>query len=197
MGPGGYGLVACCGRTVLPVLPWGLAVISAAYARGARRRIRIAARAAAAGLGGVLLLGACGGDGGAEEEATPTASASSAPAPSGSAPAPAGELDGSWLATSGGQAVALVLNGEEAGLFASRGTVCGGRVTEAAGKPTIRLVCGGKDGKDAERGTGTVTSVTATSLKVSWKGSVGVETYRRTEGGTLPSGLPTEGLGAS
>ncbi|MEV5316902.1 hypothetical protein AB0K92_04370 [Streptomyces sp. NPDC052687] len=170
------------------------------------------ARAAAAGLGGVLLLGACGGGGGSEEEATPTAPAASSPSPSpspsASGSAAGGELDGSWLATSGGQAVVLVLNGDEAGLFASRGTVCGGRVTETAGKPAIRLLCGGEGGKngdggaggeagrDRERGTGTVDSVTADSLKVTWEGSVGVETFTRAEGGTLPSGVPTEGLGS-
>ncbi|WP_240926271.1 hypothetical protein [Streptomyces sp. JB150] len=173
------------------------------------------ARAAAAGLGGVLLLGACGG--GSEEEATPTAPAASSPSPSpspsASGSAAGGELDGSWLATSGGQAVVLVFNGDEAGLFASRGTVCGGRVTEAAGKPAIRLLCGeggkngddgawgdggagGEGGRDRERGTGTVDSVTADSLKVTWEGSAGVETFTRAEGGTLPSGVPTEGLGS-
>lgn len=171
--------------------------------------------AVAAGLGGVL-LSACGGDGGSEEEATPTAPASSSPSPSpspsASASAARGELDGSWLATSGGQAVVLVLNGDEAGLFASRGTVCGGRVTEVSGRPAIRLLCGGEGGKngenaqggeggrDRERGTGTVDSVTADSLKVTWEGSVGVETFTRAEGGTLPSGVPsgvpTEGSGS-
>ncbi|MEV8552629.1 hypothetical protein AB0L04_22790 [Streptomyces glaucescens] len=148
----------------------------------------------AAGLGGALLLGACGGGSGDEAAPTapasspaPTASASPAPtgSPSGAAP---GELEGSWLATSGGQAVALVITGDEAGLFASRGTVCGGRVGESAGQRTVRLSCGGAD---RSRGTGTVDSVTSTTLRVTWAGSAGTETYTRAEGGKLPSGLPT------
>ncbi|MEV5726769.1 hypothetical protein ACFV83_08625 [Streptomyces pharetrae] len=150
--------------------------------------------AVAAGLGGALLLGACGDGGGSEDEAAPTAPASSSPAPtkspSGAAP---GRLEGSWLATSGGQAVALVITGDDAGLFASRGTMCSGRVGESAGKRTVRLSCGGGD---RERGTGTVGSVTANTLEVTWEGSVGTETYTRAEGGKLPSGLPTAGPGA-
>jgi len=169
-------------------------VTSATYARGSRTRIRAAAVAMAAGLGGALLLGGCGDGGGSEDEATPTASAPPSPAP-GDSPsgAAAGKLEGSWVATSGGQAVALVITGDEAGLFASRGTMCGGRVGEAAGKRTVRLSCGG--GQE-ERGTGTVDSVTATTLKVTWEGSAGTETYTRAEGGKLPPGLPPAGPGS-
>ncbi|MEV5312953.1 MULTISPECIES: hypothetical protein [unclassified Streptomyces] len=151
--------------------------------------------AAAAGLGGVLLLSACSDDGGSEDAVTPTSSASAPASPSASAPESAGpsgagraELQGSWLATTGGQAVALVITGDDAGLFASRGAVCSGQVGEAAGKPTIRLRCGGGD---EERGTGTVDSATATALEVTWEGTVGTETYTKAEGGKLPSGLPT------
>ncbi|CAL9496710.1 hypothetical protein SUDANB105_03329 [Streptomyces sp. enrichment culture] len=151
--------------------------------------------AAAAGLGGVLLLSACSDDGGTEEAVTPTSSASDPASPSASAPEsarPSGagraELQGSWLATTGGQAVALVITGDDAGLFASRGAVCSGQVGEASGEPTIRLRCGGGD---EERGTGTVDSATATRLEVTWEGTVGAETYTKAEGGKLPSGLPT------
>ncbi|WP_307783705.1 hypothetical protein [Streptomyces spinoverrucosus] len=111
----------------------------------------------------------------------------------GSPSAAAGGLEGSWLATSEGQAVALVVTGEDVGLFATGGTVCSGRVGEASGTQTIRLACG--KGQD-KRGTGTVDSVSATSLKVTWDGGLGEETYTKAEGGKMPSGLPTAGLGS-
>ncbi|MFC9470482.1 hypothetical protein [Streptomyces coelicoflavus] len=102
------------------------------------------------------------------------------------------DLEGSWLATTDGQAVALMVNGGKAALFATGGTVCSGTAGEAAGTRTIRLKCtaGGDD-----RSTGTVASVDDTSLRVTWEGGVGEETYTRSEGGSLPPGLPTEGLG--
>jgi hypothetical protein len=98
-------------------------------------------------------------------------------------------VQGSWLATTGGKAVALVITGDQAGLFATGGTVCSG----TAGPETIRLTCtdGSKD-----RATGVVDSVDGTTLKVTWKGGLGAETYTRSEGGTLPTGLPTASLGS-
>ncbi|WP_228039781.1 hypothetical protein [Streptomyces chromofuscus] len=179
------------------------ATTSVARARGVRRgRVRIAAVAAV--VVGVVVLTACsgGGDGGsgsdsggASARATPSPGASSAGAGGGggSPSAAAGELEGSWLATSEGQAVALVVTGENAGLFASGGTVCSGRVSETSGTQTIRLTC--SNGKD-ERGTGTVGSVSATRLTVTWDGGLGEETYTKAEGGKLPSGLPTAGPGS-
>ncbi|MFJ4470184.1 hypothetical protein ACIP2X_22305 [Streptomyces sp. NPDC089424] len=174
------------------------ATTSVAHARGALRgRVRIAALAVV----GAVALTACSGDGGSDSDpdrssagAVPSPVTSSAAtggddgSPSGAA---AGELDGSWLATSGGEAVALVVTGDTAGLFATGGTVCSGRVGEASGTRTIRLTC--SNGKD-ERGTGTVGSVGATSLKVTWDGGLGEETFTRSEGGELPPGLPTTGL---
>ncbi|WP_234388610.1 MULTISPECIES: hypothetical protein [Streptomyces] len=163
----------------------------------ARPRVRFAAAAAA--LTGLLVLTACSdGDGGTDDSApSPRPSASSAgtgggTGGGGSSPT-AGDLEGSWLATSDGQAVALVVTGTDAGLFATGGTVCSGRVGEASGTPTIRLVCG--DGKD-ERGTGRVVSVDAKTLKVTWDGGLGEEIYTKAEGGRLPSGLPSAGLGS-
>lgn len=154
--------------------------------------------AAAAAVAGAVALTGCSG-GGSDRGG---ASAGTVPVP-GTPPAKTGEvgaspsgaagkLEGSWLATSQGDAVALVVTGETVGLFATGGTVCGGSVGETAGTPTtIRLTC--SKGKD-ERGTGTIGSVGATSLKVTWDGGLGEETYTRAEGGRLPSGLPTGGL---
>ncbi|MGW8065804.1 hypothetical protein ACVV2G_26915 [Streptomyces ziwulingensis] len=137
--------------------------------------------------------GGSGSGGGDTSSAAPRESASADPGGTGGSPAAAGELEGSWLATTGGRAVALMVNGDKAALFATGGTVCSGTTGEDAGTRTIRLKCtsGGDD-----RTTGTVESVDGTSLKVTWQGGVGEETYTRSEGGSLPPGLPTAGLGS-
>ncbi|MFC8996662.1 hypothetical protein ACFT7U_13245 [Streptomyces rochei] len=178
---------------------------------GARRRRgrpgRRPARAVAVtvGLVGALALTACtdGGDsddggsgssGGDKASAAPSASASAETGgTTGGSPSAAGELEGSWLATADGQAVALMVTGDKAALFATGGTVCSGTAGDVSGTRTIRLKCtaGGDD-----RATGTVESVDDTTLRVTWEGGVGEETYTRSEGGSLPPGLPTEGLGS-
>jgi hypothetical protein len=163
--------------------------------------VRVAA--AAVGLAGVLVLTACSGDGGSDAEPS-TGSGTSATAnadtggrsgsgTSGGTTAASDGLAGSWLATTGGRAVALVINGSQAALFATGGTVCTGTAGEASGEQTIRLTCtdGSKD-----RATGVVDSVDDKTLKVTWKGGLGAETYTRSEGGTLPTGLPTASLGS-
>ncbi|WP_053850667.1 hypothetical protein [Streptomyces sp. NRRL B-24085] len=151
---------------------------------------------AAAGLVGALVLTACSG-GGSDDDASPSSSASAPPSASPSAAASSsgtsssasGEVAGSWLTTTGGKAVALLVNGDRAGLFATGGTVCSG----SASAKTIRLKCA--DGS-TDRAEGTVESVGKTELKVRWSGAAGTETYTRAEGGRLPSGLPTAGLGS-
>lgn len=155
----------------------------------------------AVGLVGVLALTACSGDGsdGADDSASPapsaTASADSggATGDSGASGAPAGELDGSWLTTTGGNAVVLMVDGEEAAVFATGGTLCTGTAREDGGSRSISLKC--DDGTE-DRASGTVESVDATSLKVTWKGALGTETYTKAEGGDFPTGLPTPGLGS-
>ncbi|WP_328341720.1 hypothetical protein [Streptomyces violaceus] len=167
---------------------------------GARRRLRVVA--VAAGLAGALALTACSSDGGSGDDSA------SSPAPSASASAGTGgdsdtggdsgsgsgsdTLAGSWLATTGGKAVALVVTGKQAALFATGGSVCSGTAGEESGMRMIRLKCtdGSKD-----RTTGMVDSLNKSSLKVTWEGGLGTETYTRTEGGKLPTGLPTAGLG--
>jgi hypothetical protein len=96
---------------------------------------------------------------------------------------------GSWLATTGGKAVALLVNGDQAGLFVTGGTVCSG----SASADTIRLKCtdGSKD-----RADGTVESVGKNTLKVNWEGGIGAETYTRAGGANLPSGFPTVSSGS-
>ncbi|WP_406726238.1 hypothetical protein WJ438_18495 [Streptomyces sp. GD-15H] len=157
---------------------------------------------AAMGLAGALVLTGCGGDGGSGDDSVPSATPSTTTAPesgggtgsggSDASSAPAGELEGSWLTTAEGKAVALVFTGDQAALFATGGTVCSGTAREDAGAAsTIRLKCA--DGK-ADRANGTVDSLSGSTLKVTWESSLGTETFTKAEGGQLPTGLPTAGL---
>lgn len=170
-----------------------------------RRRVRLAV--AAMGLAGALVLTGCSSDSDSGDDSTPSAetSASDGADPDGgtggtdetdgsdASSAPAGELEGSWLTTVDGKAVALMFTGEQAALFATGGTVCSGSTQEDAGTSAISLTC--TDGNE-DRENGTVDSVSGSTLKVTWEGSLGTETYTKTEGGRLPSGLPTTGLGS-
>ncbi|MFJ2925492.1 hypothetical protein ACIPIU_10775 [Streptomyces massasporeus] len=165
-----------------------------------RRSGAVRVAAAAAGLAGVLVLSACSSDGGSGDDsassASPSASTSAGAGDSGSGSgsgdSAGGELAGSWLATTDGKAVALVITGKQAALFGTGGSVCSGTAGEESGMRMIRLKCtdGSKD-----RATGMVDSVNGSSLKVTWEGGLGAETYRKTEGGKLPTGLPTASLG--
>ncbi|MGV9984802.1 hypothetical protein [Streptomyces olivaceus] len=184
--------------------------------RGPRGRRSLRAAAVALGLAGALALTACSDDGGSGDDgsgggssdssgssgsnggdtsssADPGASAGTdAGGGTGGSPSAGDGLEGSWLATTGGQAVALIVTGDKAGLFATGGTVCSGIAAGDPGARTIRLKC--TDGSD-DRATGKVASVDGTSLTVTWEGGLGEETFTRSEGGSMPPGLPTEGLG--
>ncbi|MFI9802577.1 hypothetical protein [Streptomyces sp. NPDC052302] len=158
--------------------------------------------AVAASLAGALALTACGGGGDSDGDSTPSGAPTSADAGTGGgtgegsgggSASSAGDLEGSWLATTDGKAVALVVTGDKAGLFATGGSVCSGTAGEQGGKRTIRLKC--TDG-NKDRAAGTVDSVGGGELKVTWEGGLGVETYTKAEGGKLPTGLPTAGLGS-
>ncbi|MGW5255242.1 hypothetical protein ACWERW_19840 [Streptomyces sp. NPDC004012] len=149
-----------------------------------------------AGLAAALLLTGCSsgsGDSGsgADDSSTPSAAGSTADT-GGSPSAKAGKLEGSWLATTGGKAVALVITGKQAALFSTGGTVCSGTAGEEAGMQMIHLKC--TDGSK-HRASGMVDSVNSANMKVTWAGGVGTETYTKAEGGKLPSGLPTASLG--
>ncbi|MBR8643029.1 hypothetical protein KEF29_36205 [Streptomyces tuirus] len=156
--------------------------------------------AAAAGLAGALALTACSSDGdtGDDSASSPAPSAATSAGTdggsgdSGSGGSASGGLAGSWLATTDGKAVALVITGKQAALFATGGSVCTGTAGEESGMQMIHLKCtdGSKD-----RATGMVDSVNGSSLKVTWEGGLGEETYTKAEGGKLPTGLPTADLG--
>ncbi|WP_371669969.1 hypothetical protein OG985_21420 [Streptomyces sp. NBC_00289] len=173
---------------------------TATSATVSRRRLRIAAAAVA--LAGALTLTACSGDSDGDSDDTsstvPSASAGASTETDGTSggsasASSAGKLEGSWLATTDGKAVALVITGTQAGLFTTGGSVCSGTAKEEAGMRMIRLKC--TDG-NKDRGTGMVDSVGKASLKVTWENGLGTETYTKAEGGTLPSGLPTAGSGS-
>ncbi|MEU9669068.1 hypothetical protein AB0E25_26375 [Streptomyces bobili] len=160
-----------------------------------------AAAVTAAVLAGTLALSACSGDGDSDSSssATPSVTAGSGTGGgSGEASTPSspvtasGDLEGSWLATADGRAVALIITGEQAALFATGGTVCSGTAGKEADMTMIRLSCpsGTKD-----RTTGMVDSAEGDSLKITWDGPAGAETYTKAEDGQWPSGLPTAGLG--
>ncbi|MFG2344014.1 hypothetical protein [Streptomyces phaeochromogenes] len=172
---------------------------SATISRG---QARIAA--AAAGLAAALVLTTgCSSDdgGGSDDSPSSTGSAPSGSADtdtgggtggSGGSKSKVGALEGSWLATKSGKAVALVITGEEAGLFSTGGSVCSGTAGETSGMRMIELKC--SDG-NKDRAEGMVDSVDSTTLKVTWEG-FGEETYTKAEGGKMPSGLPTASLGS-
>lgn len=150
---------------------------------------------AVAGLVGALVLTACSG-GGSDDEPSPSSSTAGSPSASASASdgtggtsSASGKVAGSWLATTGGKAVVLLVNGDQSGLFVTGGTVCSG----SASADKIRLKCtdGSKD-----RADGTVQSVGKDTLKVNWEGGIGAETYTRADGGKLPSAFPTVSSGS-
>ncbi|WP_235457297.1 hypothetical protein [Streptomyces olivochromogenes] len=159
--------------------------------------VRIAA--AAAGLVGALALTACSSGGDSNDDSSASPSASAAPTSTagsggtGGTGSSAGKLQGSWLTTTDGKAVALVITGKQAALFGTGGTVCSGSAGVEAGMQMIHLKCadGSKD-----RATGMVDSVSGSTMKVTWSGKLGKETYTKAEGGKLPPGLPTASLGA-
>ncbi|MFG2125655.1 hypothetical protein [Streptomyces sp. NPDC048710] len=148
---------------------------------------RVRTAAAAAGLVGALALTACSG-GGSKDDSSPTPSATPTSTGTGAVTGSSGKLQGSWITTSKGSVVALVVTGKQAGLFVTGGTVCSGAAGTEAGMQMIHLTCtdGSKD-----RVTGMVDSASKDAMKVTWSSKLGQETYTKAEGGKLPSGLPT------
>jgi hypothetical protein len=158
-----------------------------------RRRARIAA--AAAGLAAALLLSACsdgGGSGSEEATASPSATETAATGGGSGSTGRKSELEGSWLATTDGKAVALIVTGEQAAVFGTGGDVCSGTAKEESGMRMIRLKCTGAEAK-GQRTVGMVDSVSRKSLTITWEGSVGQEKYRKADGAELPSGPATAG----
>ncbi|MFF9209692.1 MULTISPECIES: hypothetical protein [unclassified Streptomyces] len=163
---------------------------------GTRRRLTLAA-AATATLTATLAVTACSSTTDSTDgKHTPTPTTASATTPTATATTPTHpptSLEGNWLATTNGKAVVLVITDTKAALFTTGGTVCSGETEPRTTPQSIHLKCG----KNAAgtRTTGQVDSVNKTTLKVTWQGDIGTETYTRSEGGKAPTFFPTEGLG--
>ncbi|MFE7230558.1 hypothetical protein ACFVAF_07780 [Streptomyces sp. NPDC057596] len=167
-----------------------------AATRAANAGASAATRIAAVALLGALALTGCdsGGSGATDKaSATSDASVTATGDDGGGAGGPTAKgdgVEGSWLATTGGKAVVLIVTGKRAALFSTDRTICTGTAVEEGARHVIRL-----DACKA-RTTGTVDSVNKTTLRVTWEGGLGTETYTRSTGGALPSGLPTASLGS-
>ncbi|WP_328837656.1 hypothetical protein [Streptomyces europaeiscabiei] len=161
--------------------------VTRAFSAGPRMRVA----AAAAGLAAALVLTGCSSDDGGsdtkESSAAPTPTDSSDSGGSGDSSGAKTELQGNWLATTDGKAVALFVNGDEAAVFVNT-SVCSGKVSDAANMQMISLKC--QDGSD-DRTEGMVDKVSSKSLTITWEGGVGEETFQKAAG-SLPSGLPTD-----
>ncbi|MFE9395161.1 hypothetical protein [Streptomyces flavidovirens] len=152
---------------------------------------------AAAAVAAALVLTGCssdsggtGGDKGRAKGNSGSAGQSSAP-PGGDQGASA-DVSGSWLATTDGKIVALIIQGSDAavaGEHVCTGTVAGEGVAEG-NKVTLKLKC--PDG-NADRTTGVVTpGAGGDSLTVKW-GSGIEDSFKKSAGGDqLPEGMPTD-----
>ncbi|MBM7168416.1 hypothetical protein JQK87_08310 [Streptomyces sp. G44] len=159
------------------------------YVRKTRRAGQLRIGAVAVGLVAALAVAGCGGDGdgdggGKKDRGSPAGSSSSGGS-GGSQDgggSGGGGLEGSWLSTTGGKPLALVIHEKSASLV-GEDVMCSG----SAGGGTITLKC--PQGDD-DRTTGRVESVDGKTLKVAWEGA-GTDEFLRTEGGKLPEGLPS------
>ncbi|MFD9879923.1 hypothetical protein ACFWZT_00475 [Streptomyces alboflavus] len=150
--------------------------------------------AAVAALAAALVLTGCSSDGddkadgdkgkdkGASDSASKTPGGSDSD--SDGAGASGKDLEGSWVATTGGKPVALVITKNRATLVGEH--VCNG-FAAVGGDQTIKLKCA--DG-DMDRTKGRIDSVDGKTLKITWEG-FGKDEFLRTKGGKLPEGLPT------
>ncbi|MEU8465437.1 hypothetical protein [Streptomyces sp. NPDC029003] len=148
--------------------------------------------AAATGIAAVLTLTGCGSDSApaADKKETPViapAPAASPTAGGAGGAAKAGTLDGGWISMQNpGKSVVLTVKGQTAFVVeAATGLTCEGTSTGAA----LDLKCPA----GVTRSKGKVDSVDATTLKVTWEGAAGTDTFQRSEG-KLPSlpALPTK-----
>ncbi|MEU2834432.1 hypothetical protein ABZ667_38315 [Streptomyces lavendulae] len=156
--------------------------------------------AAATGAAALLTLTGCGSDSSPAADKKPSAAASApaaAATPSAGGTggaggaggaAKAGTLEGGWISMQNpGKGVVLTVKGQTAFVVeAATGLTCEGTSTGAA----LDLKCP----TGATRSKGKVDSVDATTLKVTWEGPAGTDTFQRSEPGKLPSlpALPTK-----
>ncbi|GAA4781821.1 hypothetical protein GCM10023329_34330 [Streptomyces sanyensis] len=151
------------------------------------------AAATAAALA-ALVLGGCGSgdeaaDGEDKDGAPTTPAATASPDPTGvqdgGADGAAGGIEGTWAGLTDAKPVVLSLTRGKAALLAE-GRACTGDVT-GSGPWKLALTC--SDGS-TDRTSGTIRPGEGTTLVVAWDGGT-EDTLRRSEGGSLPEGLPT------
>ncbi|MBT2491499.1 hypothetical protein J7E96_23830 [Streptomyces sp. ISL-96] len=128
--------------------------------------------------------GSTGGDKGKDKGGSGTGQSSAPPAGGQGASA---DVSGSWVATTDGKIVMLVVQGSDAAVAGEH--VCSGTVAKDA-KVTLNLKC--PDGS-TDRTTGVVTrGAGGDTITVKW-GSGIVDSYKKSAAGDkLPEGLPTD-----
>lgn len=96
------------------------------------------------------------------------------------------DVTGSWIATTDGKIVALIVQGSDAAVAGEH--VCSGKVAKAD-EVTLELKCA--DG-NADRTTGLVTpGADGSTITVKW-GSGIEDTFQKSSGEKLPEGIPTD-----
>ncbi|MFD8979828.1 hypothetical protein [Streptomyces sp. NPDC059564] len=151
--------------------------------------------AAATGIAAVLTLTGCGSDSSPAAADKKPSDGVVAPAPAASpsaggagGAAKAGTLEGGWVSLQNpAKGVVLTVKGQTAFVVeAATGLTCEGTSNGSA----LDLKCPA----GATRSKGKVDSVDATTLKVTWEGPAGTDTFQRSEAGKLPSlpALPTK-----
>ncbi|NBE51248.1 hypothetical protein [Streptomyces boluensis] len=162
------------------------------------KHVRICAAAAAVAT--ALVLTGCSSDDGGKRKTDNSSSGEAGQDTSGGttggsdgAEAGPGSLDGLWVSVTNGTSVALsVQQGgkvavlAEMGVGETTGVTCVGKAGAEAGGQTIALKCQG----GGKREMGTIDSVDATSMKVTWAG-VGTDSFKKSDESKLPEGLPT------
>ncbi|UQX02412.1 hypothetical protein [Streptomyces sp. RerS4] len=146
--------------------------------------------AAVSAVVAALTLTACGSGDPAPAADKKPSGAASAPAstPAGGGAAAGGSLEGGWIAMDKpGKGVVLTVKGQMAFVVeAATGQTCEGTTN---GK-TIDLKCP----QGATRSKGKVDSVDANTLKVTWEGTAGTDTFQKSDGKlpSLPATLPKQ-----
>ncbi|GAA2943282.1 hypothetical protein [Streptomyces enissocaesilis] len=146
---------------------------------------------AAAAVAAVLVLTGCSGDsggtdGGKSEEKGGGSGQSSTPSGGAKGAGASADVTGSWIATTDGKVVALIVQGSDAAVAGEH--VCSGKVNKED-TVTLDLRCG--DG-NTDRTAGLVTpGADGGTLTVKWDSGL-KDSFRKSAGGALPEGIPTD-----
>ncbi|OEJ25765.1 hypothetical protein BGM19_20890 [Streptomyces agglomeratus] len=153
---------------------------------------------AAAAVAAALVLTGCsgdsgggtGGDKGRDKGAGGSASrgaGQSSTGPSADQETSADDVAGSWIATTDGKIVALIIQGSDAAVAGEH--VCAGTAAKAD-KVTLKLKCG--DG-NTDRTTGVVTrGAGGDSITVKWGSGIEDSFKKSAAGDKLPEGIPSD-----